>query len=101
MKVAVYTIALNEAQFVARVGTTQLKRDADYICSLLDTGSTDDTVLTAHYNLVEVASNFQSLTLGGLIQLAILSAVIVAGRHRLLHRPRHGRGPWFLGGGNT
>lgn len=41
MKVAVYTIALNEEQFVAR--WRQSANDADY-CLVVDTGSTDSTV---------------------------------------------------------
>lgn len=41
MKIAVYTIALNEAQFVER--WYQSAREADHLY-ILDTGSTDDTV---------------------------------------------------------
>lgn len=53
MKIAVYTIALNEEQFVERWAKSC--EDADYRF-ILDTGSTDGTVLLAHWNGVEVAT---------------------------------------------
>ena len=49
MKVAVYTIALNEAKFVSRWADSA--RDADYLF-VLDTGSTDDTVKELQKNNV-------------------------------------------------
>lgn len=51
MKVAVYTIALNEAQFVTRWAESTI--DADYRV-ILDTGSTDDTVVLAAAHGVSV-----------------------------------------------
>lgn len=53
MKIAVYTIALNEEQFVERWAKSC--EDADYRF-ILDTGSTDGTTLLAHWNGVEVAN---------------------------------------------
>lgn len=55
MKIAVYTIALNEEQFVKRWADSA--RDADYLF-LLDTGSTDNTLLEAAANNVEVFQAF-------------------------------------------
>jgi glycosyltransferase involved in cell wall biosynthesis len=53
MKVAVYTIALNEQQFIER--WYESAKDADYIL-IADTGSDDDTLLTAAKYGIEVAS---------------------------------------------
>lgn len=55
MKVAVYTIALNEEQFV--VPWYESAKEADYLL-IADTGSTDDTVKTAKklgINVIDVA----------------------------------------------
>lgn len=53
MRIAVYTIALNEARFVTRWANSA--EDADYIL-IADTGSTDATVEQAHRAGVHVAS---------------------------------------------
>jgi len=53
MRVAVYTIALNEEQFIER--WYESAKDADYLL-IADTGSTDDTLLTAAKYGIEVAS---------------------------------------------
>jgi len=53
MKVAVYTIALNEEQFIER--WYESAKDADYLL-IADTGSTDDALLTAAKYGIEVAS---------------------------------------------
>ena len=55
MRVAVYTIALNEEKFVK--GWYESAKDADYIL-IADTGSDDDTLLTASKYGIEVASIF-------------------------------------------
>lgn len=55
MKVAVYTIALNEEHFVER--WYESAKDADYLL-IADTGSTDNTLLTAAKYGIEVASIF-------------------------------------------
>ena len=53
MRVAVYTIALNEEQFIER--WYESAKDADYLL-IADTGSTDNTLLTAAKYGIEVAS---------------------------------------------
>lgn len=53
MKIAVYTIALNEEQFVAR--WAESAAEADYRI-ILDTGSTDDTIMVAESLGVRVYS---------------------------------------------
>lgn len=53
MRVAVYTIALNEEHFIER--WYESAKDADYLL-IADTGSTDDTLLTAAKYGIEVAS---------------------------------------------
>lgn len=53
MRVAVYTIALNEEHFIER--WYESAKDADYLL-IADTGSSDDTLLTAAKYGIEVAS---------------------------------------------
>lgn len=53
MKIAVYTIAKNEEQFVERWYNSA--KDADYLL-IVDTGSTDNTVVVAQELGIEVAS---------------------------------------------
>ena len=53
MKIAVYTIALNEAKHVKRWAASA--KDADYRL-ILDTGSKDNTVVTAEKAGVTVAT---------------------------------------------
>ncbi len=60
MKVAVYTIALNEAQHVKRWASSV--HDADIVC-FADTGSTDDTLKLARKALRSQRAKFSSISI--------------------------------------